>query len=83
MTEKELGFNGPSLEAESTKTDIKEQLSPFPAEGMDLSEKLQSFEKYYIQTALNIAKGNESKAARLLHMNHHTFRYRKKKLLGD
>jgi len=50
---------------------------------LDLSEQLQSFEKYYIQTALRIAKGNESRAARLLHMNHHTFRYRRKKLLGD
>jgi len=28
-----------------------------------------------------MADGNESKAAKLLSMNHHTFRYRKKKLL--
>jgi DNA-binding NtrC family response regulator len=83
LTEKELGFNGPGSGEELTKIDIKQQLRPFPGEGIDLSEKLQSFEKYYIQTALKIAKGNESKAARLLHMNHHTFRYRKRKLLGD
>jgi DNA-binding NtrC family response regulator len=82
LTEKELGFNRLDLDEELTKIDIKQQLPPFPADGLDLSEKLQSFEKYYIQTALKMAKGNESQAARLLHMNHHTFRYRKKKLLG-
>jgi DNA-binding NtrC family response regulator len=49
---------------------------------MDLSEQLRSFERRYIEQALKMANGNESKAARLLNMNHHTFRYRKKKLLG-
>ena len=54
-----------------------------PPEGINLDSHLQSFEKHYIDEALKIAKGNESKAARLLNINHHTFRYRKKKLLGD
>jgi DNA-binding protein Fis len=27
-----------------------------------------------------MAEGNESRAAKLLRMNHHTFRYRRKKL---
>lgn len=83
LSEKELGLKMLSLGQESENIDIEEQFPPFPAEGLDLSEQLQSFEKYYIQTALRIAKGNESRAARLLHMNHHTFRYRRKKLLGD
>ncbi|MGD9132026.1 MAG: sigma-54 dependent transcriptional regulator [Desulfobacterales bacterium] len=56
---------------------------PLTPEGLDLSARLQSFERLYLQQALKIAGGNESKAARLLNMNHHTFRYRKKKLLGD
>jgi DNA-binding NtrC family response regulator len=54
-----------------------------PSEGIDLDARLQSFEKHYIEEALKIAKGNESKAAKLLNINHHTFRYRKKKLLGE
>jgi len=37
-------------------------------------------EKYYIEEALKMAGGNESKAARLLNINHHTFRYRRRKL---
>jgi transcriptional regulator with PAS, ATPase and Fis domain len=56
---------------------------PLPSEGLDLDAQLQSFEKHYIEAALKIAKGNESKAAKLLNINHHTFRYRKKKLLGE
>jgi len=56
---------------------------PLPAEGLDLDGQLQSFEKHYIDEALKITKGNESKAAKLLKINHHTFRYRKKKLLGE
>ena len=56
---------------------------PLPHEGLDLDLQLQSFEKHYIEAALKMTKGNESKAAKLLHINHHTFRYRKKKLLGE
>jgi len=56
---------------------------PLPPEGLDLDTQLQSFEKHFIEQALKIAKGNESKAAKLLKINHHTFRYRKKKLLGE
>ena len=56
-------------------------LNAFPAEGIHLADRLKTIEKYYIETALKMARGNESKAARLLNINHHTFRYRRKKLL--
>ena len=58
-------------------------LPPLPPEGLDLDAQLQSLEKHYIEAALKSAKGNESRAAKLLKINHHTFRYRKKKLLGE
>jgi len=61
----------------------KVELPPFPPEGVNLDPLLKSYEKHYIEQALKIAKGNESKAAKLLNINHHTFRYRKKKLLGE
>ncbi len=83
LTEDDLGLNVPDRGQESAKLGIKDQLSPLTAEGLDLSEQLQSLEKYYIEAALKIARGNESQAARLLKLNHHTFRYRKRKLLGD
>jgi len=53
---------------------------PIPPAGVDLSSIQESLEKHYIQQALEMAGGNESRAARLLKLNHHTFRYRKKKL---
>jgi two-component system response regulator AtoC len=53
---------------------------PIPATGIDLASIQESLERHYIEEALRIAGGNESKAARLLKMNHHTFRYRRKKL---
>jgi DNA-binding NtrC family response regulator len=53
---------------------------PLPPAGIDISSVQESLERFYIKEALKIAGGNESKAARLLNLNHHTFRYRKKKL---
>ena len=51
-----------------------------PETGIDLESTQQAFERYYIEEAFRLAGGNESKAARLLNLNHHTFRYRRKKL---
>ena len=53
---------------------------PLPPTGIDISSVQQSLERFYIKEALKIARGNESKAARLLNLNHHTFRYRRKRL---
>jgi len=56
---------------------------PLPSTGVDLTSLQESLEKHYINEALKIAGGNESQAARLLNINHHTFRYRRKKLQVD
>lgn len=53
---------------------------PLSTEGINLPDLQTAMEKHYIEAALKLAKGNESKAAELLHINHHTFRYRKKKI---
>jgi DNA-binding NtrC family response regulator len=76
----ELGLEPKIQHRKLAKVKIEDGFPPLPPEGLDLSERLQSFERHYIEQALKIAKGNESKAARLLDMNHHTFRYRRKKL---
>ena len=52
----------------------------FGPEGIDLAAVLQKTEKKFMEQALAISKGNESRAARMLQMNHHTFRYRWKKI---
>ena len=56
---------------------------PLSSEGINLTAAQETMERFYIQAALRLADGNESKAARLLRMNHHTFRYRRKKLIGN
>jgi DNA-binding NtrC family response regulator len=85
--------NGPELTMDALETTFQphpyravplsdlQDPNTFPPEGIDLAERLQAIETSHIEAALKMARGNESKAARLLHMNHHTFRYRRKKLL--
>jgi DNA-binding NtrC family response regulator len=53
---------------------------PLTDSGVDLASIQETLEKFYFEKALSIAGGNESQAAKLLNMNHHTFRYRRKKL---
>ncbi len=53
---------------------------PLPADGLDLRSAQESMERFYLQEALKRTGGNESKAAALLNLNHHTFRYRCRKL---
>ena len=77
---KELGLESNDQHGQMAAVKYEDGLAPMPPEGLDLSERLQFFEKHYIKQALKMAKGNESKAARLLQMNHHTFRYRRRKL---
>lgn len=55
-------------------------LPPLSHAGIDLRSVQESLEAFYFREALKLAKGNESKAAMLLHLNHHTFRYRRRKL---
>jgi transcriptional regulator with PAS, ATPase and Fis domain len=80
---KELGLEPKEQYRKSAAVKKEDAFPPLTPEGLDLSGRLQSFEKHYIEQALKISKGNESKAAKLLNMNHHTFRYRKKKLFGE
>ena len=79
----DLGIESHTQDEHKAHVSYKDGFPPSPPEGLDLDGQLQSFEKHYIEEALKIAKGNESKAAKLLNINHHTFRYRKKKLLGE
>ena len=80
---KGLGLESKNQRYKSTSVSNEGGFPLLPPEGLDLSERLHSYERHYIEQALRIAKGNESKAAKLLNMNHHTFRYRRKKLLRD
>ncbi len=72
----DLGIETSSSQA---ATDSGVPWPPITASGIDLPAIQATFEKYYLDTALEMTGGNESKAARLLNLNIHTFRYRRKK----
>jgi DNA-binding NtrC family response regulator len=78
----DLGLTTMPEATESGKKANQPVFPPLSAEGIDLSAAMESMEKTYIEEALKLADGNESKAARLLKINHHTFRYRRKKLFS-
>jgi DNA-binding NtrC family response regulator len=76
-----LGSFDPSASKERKGTDM--EFPPIPSTGIDFPSIHESFERNYIEKALEMAAGNESEAARLLNINHHTFRYHRKKLKID
>ena len=81
----ELGLQAIGLEELTKGKDLEPALhrtpfAPIPPEGIDLSSVEKAMEKFYIDEAFKMAKGNESKAAKLLNINHHTYRYRRRKL---
>jgi DNA-binding NtrC family response regulator len=80
LTLPDLGIEAPGKTSGSGRKGHESGFPPIPPEGMDFPAAQESFEKSYFEQALRMAGGNESKAAKLLNMNHHTFRYRRKKL---
>jgi DNA-binding NtrC family response regulator len=53
---------------------------PLDESGANLESLERSLEIFYFKEALCLSRGNESRAAQLLGLNHHTFRYRRRKL---
>jgi len=80
LTVKDLGIEDASKSRASDGIRSQDDFTPIPPAGIDLPSVQESLERYYIQEALRMAGRNESKAAMLLNLNHHTFRYRRRKL---
>jgi DNA-binding NtrC family response regulator len=80
LTLQDLGIGSSGKEPKLEQERYEPGYRPLLPEGMDFPSVQESFEKFYIQQALKLADGNETKAAKLLNMNHHTFRYRRKRL---
>ncbi|MGE5699697.1 MAG: sigma-54-dependent transcriptional regulator [Deltaproteobacteria bacterium] len=80
LTLRDLGLeNAQRADGAGEDTD-RTAFPPIPPEGIDIVATQEAMEKHFINEALKRAGGNESKAAKLLNLNHHTFRYRRKKL---
>ena len=79
---KDIGLEG-AKKVESLKQVNGDIIFPrLPPDGIDLTAIQGALERHYIEEALRMTQGNESNAAKLLNINHHTFRYRRKKLMG-
>ena len=80
LTREDLGLKQKPDNIKKGESDGFKDPSPHLTEqGIHLGKLLESIEKKYMEYALKLTSGNESKAARLLKMNHHTFRYKWKK----
>ena len=80
LTIRDLGMEGGERGKKQKRAEVKIAFPPLSEAGIDFASTQESLEKHYIKEALEMAGGNESKAAKFLHMNHHTFRYRRRKL---
>jgi transcriptional regulator with PAS, ATPase and Fis domain len=80
LTPQDLGVDHKASANASSSIGGTAMFPPIPETGIVLNEIERSMERYYLETAYKMAKGNESKAAQLLGINHHTYRYRRRKL---
>jgi transcriptional regulator with PAS, ATPase and Fis domain len=58
-------------------------LTPLSLDGVDFEAIIQTIEQSYFEQALELAKGNTSKAAKLLNLSRDKFRYRYKRLTAS
>jgi len=80
LTRGDLGLGEQNISAEPPPT-AEEILHPLlPPEGVDLGMAHESVDRHFFGEALRLTGGNETRAAQLLRINYHTFRYRRKKL---
>jgi DNA-binding NtrC family response regulator len=80
LSVRELGLEGPATGGRGKQGPEDPMFPAIPPEGLDLASIQEALERRYFEEALNRSGGNESRAAKLLNINHHTFRYRRRKL---
>lgn len=78
LTSKDLGLD--SIEI-AIPMPGKQQYAPIPPVGVDLDQIRDNLDEFYFTQAMEIVKGNETQAAKLLNLKHHTFRYQFKKIM--
>ena len=81
MTPDHLGLHGPAP-GMMDETGAGSSFPRLSESGIDFPALMATFEKRYFEEALEMANGNESKAAKLLGLTRDTFRYRRKKLFA-
>jgi len=80
LTLHDLGIKKSSDNSKNPVKEMESLFREFPPEGIALDKIHNSIEKYYIDKALALSGGNETRAAKLVNLKLNTFRYRKNKL---
>ena len=80
LTVEDLGLEAGGAAGAVTVQHHRNNLPELTPAGIDFQAVLASIEKDYFEKALQLAKGNASKAAKLLGISRDTFRYRRTKL---
>jgi DNA-binding NtrC family response regulator len=78
----DLGLNQIGTREKAGQPGNGHYLPPVSASGVDLTAVIEAIEKAYFDQALQLANGNESRAALLLNLTRDKFRYRRQKLNG-
>ena len=80
LTSRDLGLNGHCRTDSFDDSGSSEVLPPMSPSGVDMPVVIKAIEEQYINSALDLSNGNESKAAQLLNLSRDKFRYRRQKL---
>jgi len=80
LTREDLGLGEENVPVDRPPSAGEILHPPLPPEGVDLREAHESVDRHFFAEALRLTGGNETRAAQLLRINYHTFRYRRKKL---
>lgn len=80
LTPEDLGLKPRGGPAEK---DVPLALPPLSLDGVDLNGMRSYMDEFYFSQAMELAGGNETRAARLLKLKHHAFRYQYKKIISD
>lgn len=80
LTLKDLGLSKNRIDGKPVSESESNIPPDIPEEGVDITAILDAVEKKYISRALKMTNGNETRAARLLHLKSTTLRYRRQRL---
>ena len=80
LTLGDVGLPGQEGTDGSRGVKIASGFPPIPPGGIDLPEMIAAMERHYYKEALARMEGNETRAASLLGIPHHTFRYQRRKM---
>ncbi len=82
LTPKDLGLDNP-VSGEDSDDAPPLDLLPLSPEGVDLNLMRTYMDEFYFSQAMELAKDNETRAAKLLNLKHHSFRYQYKKIMDE